>query len=264
MQPPFALTALDTEVLAGYAADWPTTAPGGTVGVTLSWLVSLEELTSQPVRLALRQGNMTLASDDGPPLQGRTPATASPWLDRRVLHVSGEAQSGPADLMLFWGEEQLLLGRIEVMGFQRHFERPEIESPLDATFGGMIRLLGYRLDAPEPLTSGDTVKLTLYWQALTNGNPGTDYTVFAQLLDPTGRLIGQHDGIPAYGIRPTSGWLTGEFIIDEHPMVFREPYTGEAQVQVGLYNPLTFERLLAQDGSDAVVLPLELMVESVP
>ncbi len=264
IQPPFTFAPLPTDLLAGYAADWPTTAPGGTVGLTLSWLIAPGSLADHSAHFDLRQGDQVLASEVGLPLQGRTPADTQPWLDRRVLHVSGEAQPGPADLVLLWDNELIRLGQIEILGFQRFMEPPAIKNPLDSTFGASVRLIGYHLDVPDPLTSANTLTLTLYWEALTDGLPGADYTVFAQILDESGRLVGQHDGVPVYNTRPTSGWLTGEYLIDMHSMTFREPYIGPIRIQVGLYDPVTLRRLLTDEGQDAVVLPLELVVESAP
>jgi hypothetical protein len=263
--PPFSFTLVESDLLAGFATDWPTTTPGGAMGMTLNWRALPQEVEAAQVSLELVQADRVLAADDGPLLQGRTPASVpsgGTWLDRRVLHVSGEAQSGDAALVLNWGDERISLGTIEVLGYQRITQRPLVENPLEATFGDAIRLLGYRIDAPDPVTSASTVTLTLIWEAVADGTPGADYAVFAQILDASGRLVGQHDGVPVYGTRPTSGWLAGEFLIDDHPMTFREPYVGPAQIQIGLYDSLTFERLHTGDGLDAVVLPLALQVES--
>ncbi|NDJ53863.1 MAG: hypothetical protein GYB68_12380 [Chloroflexi bacterium] len=84
--------------------------------------------------------------------------------------------------------------------------------------------------------------------------------MFTHLVTPDGRLIGQHDAVPAVGQRPLSGWLSGEYLIDPHPITFREPYQGPAFIQVGLYDPNSFERLLTSDGLDALRLPDELTI----
>ncbi len=257
-QAPFSWQPVIVDALNAYATDWPTTTPGGTVGLTLNWNQPADELGDVVIELV--QGETVIAHEDGPPLQGRPTAEGQSWLDRRVLPVSGEAVNGPADLIVRLGEEQITLGTINVEGFQRITERPAIDTELEATFGEGIRLLGYQLDAPDPLTAGSTLNLTLYWEALSDGTPGRDYAVFTQILNADGQLVGQHDGMPVFGTRPVSGWLAGEYLIDEHPMAFKEPYTGPIQIQIGLYNPVTFERLFTQDGHDAVVLPLELEV----
>lgn len=262
----FTLTPIPSAVVGGYATDWPAVAPGGKLGITLGWLVAPDQLTSEAAAVQLVQGDVILAEDNGPPLQGREPAAVpagSAWLDHRVLQVSGEAQHGPADLVLRLGAEQLRLGTVEILGYQRITERPDISSPQEAVFSGKFRLLGFRLDVPEPFTFESTPVLTLYWQAADDGAPGDDYVVFTQILNADGQLIGQHDGVPAYGTRPMSGWLAGEYVIDEHPLTFKQPYAGPVQIQVGLYDPATFERLLTGDGLDAVILATgDLVVET--
>lgn len=260
----FVLTPLPLDVLAGYALDRAVIAPGSKVGVTLGWLAPLEEVQEQGAKVQLVQGGSLLAEEDGPPLQGRQPAhvpAGDLWLDRRVLEVEREAHSGLAELVVWFGDQRVVLGSAEVIGFEHITERPAIEHPLEATFGGVARLLGYRLDAPPRITSEATITLTLYWQALTDGTPDTEYKVFTHILNPEGGLVGQHDGVPVNGTRPFSGWQAGEYLIDVHPMQFIAPYEGLIHIQVGLYDPVTFERILTADGRDAVVLPIELDVE---
>jgi len=88
-----------------------------------------------------------------------------------------------------------------------------------------------------------------------------DYVVFAHLLSEDGRLIGQHDTVPGRGKRPVSGWVTGEYIVDPHEMVFRDKtYGGTAFIEVGLYDPVSGDRVKLQDGSDRVLLPVELAI----
>ncbi len=260
----FALVSLSSDVLAGYALDGNVITPGSRVGVTLGWLAPPQEVQGQGARVQIVQDGSLLAEEGGPPLQGRHPAnvpTGDLWLDRRVLEVNREARAGPAELILWLGDRQLVLGSIQIAGLEHITERPAIEYPLETTFGGVARLLGYRLDVPPRITSETTLTLTLYWQALADGTPDAEYKVFTHILNPEGSLVGQHDGVPVGGTRPFSGWQAGEYLIDVHPMQFIVPYEGPIRIQVGLYDPVTFERILTADGRDAVVLPIELEVE---
>jgi hypothetical protein len=259
------LGPIDSESLSAYALDWPTTAPGGALGLTLEWTLSQADLLAVPPSIQLMQGGKVVAIDDGPPLQGRPLADVPdgmPYLDHRVLQVSREAGPGLAEVVVVLDGDTLTLGQVEVIGFERTFEPPEVPHRLEADFEGAFRLLGYDISPAGPIASDDTLTLTLYWQALADGTPEADYSVFTHVLAEDGRLIGQHDGPPVHGARPTSGWLAGEYLIDEHPMTFKEAYTGAAIVQVGLYDPRTFRRALTDDGSDAVRLPVELEVVS--
>jgi len=141
-------------------------------------------------------------------------------------------------------------------------ETPEvaISGELYTRFGGFAALVGYRLPAAE-VTAAQSLPLTLYWRALEGTSP-VDYVVFTHLFSEDGRLIAQHDGAPAGGTRPTTGWTPGETIVDPHPMAFYDTaYNGPARIQVGLYDPAT-GRVLAETGNDYVVLPVVVSILS--
>jgi hypothetical protein len=91
---------------------------------------------------------------------------------------------------------------------------------------------------------GETVVLTLYWQAKTS--PTRSYTVFTHVLGPDGSMAGQKDSPPENGSRPTDGWIEGEFIIDQYEIPLKPDVPdGEYLLEVGMYDPATatFERL---------------------
>ncbi len=259
------LQSLDTDVLRGFVADKMVISPGGVLGVTLAWAKPLVAIQGSRISIQVVQDSLMIAGDDGPILQGRPTAEVppgQPWLDRRLLHIRGDAHPGTAALQVLVGDQTIKLADLQVVGFERLMQRPLVERPFEATFGTAIRLLGYKLEAPDPLTSASTVNLTLYWQALAEGSPEANYKVFTQILAADGHLVGQHDGVPVNGTRPCSGWLTGEYVIDLHPMIFNGPYAGPIHIQLGLYDPVTLQRVLTDSGSDAVVLPEQLVVES--
>lgn len=139
------------------------------------------------------------------------------------------------------------------------YERPEpltdteleaIPARLDVEFGQTMRLLGYDLDTmiTQP---GDEVAVTLFWEAL--GPTEEDHTVFAHLLGEHELVVAQRDTFPGLGLLSTK-WLEPGFRWADR-YVIRLPDTAyapdEAQLQVGLYNPRTGERLpaVAQDGA---------------
>ncbi|TKJ30720.1 MAG: hypothetical protein CEE40_04300, partial [Chloroflexi bacterium B3_Chlor] len=90
--------------------------------------------------------------------------------------------------------------------------------------------------------AGDTLGLTLYWQALTEMN--ISYTVFTHLLDQEGRMWGQKDSIPGGGQLPTTSWIRGEIIQDEYEIeVSGDAPAGECVLEIGMYQWETGERL---------------------
>jgi hypothetical protein len=126
-------------------------------------------------------------------------------------------------------------------------------------FGDFAELVGYSLSATET-TTAQPLLLTLQWRAL-EGTSTLNYMVFTHLLSSAdGHLIAQHDGAPAGGTRPTTGWVPGETIADEHAMVFYDTaHTGPAKIAVGLYDP-AIGRVLTQTGDNYVVLPTTITI----
>jgi hypothetical protein len=120
--------------------------------------------------------------------------------------------------------------------------------PLEATWGSSVKLLGYDLDA-DSYRPGDTIHLTLYYQALEEME--RNYTAFTQILgayNPAtgGPLWGQSDSEPCQRAYPTSAWTRGEIVRDQFaiPLAADAP-AGEYQLQAGLYLLETMTRLPA-------------------
>ncbi|MFN2108783.1 MAG: hypothetical protein ACK2UI_03910, partial [Anaerolineae bacterium] len=83
---------------------------------------------------------------------------------------------------------------------------------------------------------GDTVGLTLRWQAL-QAIPSS-YKVFIHVLTlDYGTLIAQRDIEPMNGLRPTNSWTPGEIINDPHQVLIpKDTPAGTYQIRAGLYN----------------------------
>ncbi len=106
--------------------------------------------------------------------------------------------------------------------------------PVGATLAGEISLAAYELPRLE-YRSGDTLPLTLVWQAAQSPDQG--YIVFVHLTRPDGSPISQHDGAPANGTRPTNTWAPGEQITDAHQFGIPSGTTpGVYWLRVGMYN----------------------------
>jgi len=135
---------------------------------------------------------------------------------------------------------------------------------LQARFSDFAVLVGYNLSTAQ-VSSSEPLVLTLRWQGGESTSP-MDYMVFTHLLSQDGRLIAQHDGIPANGNRPTTTWNPGEIIVDPHTMTFNtegQGYTGPATIAVGLYDPNNLgARAPVDTGGDYVVLPTTVQVVS--
>ncbi|MBN1992328.1 MAG: glycosyltransferase family 39 protein [Anaerolineae bacterium] len=115
----------------------------------------------------------------------------------------------------------------------------------EAVFGDQIRLIGYTLE-PEKPSPGQSVRLTLYWQALTP--IPHNYTVFVHLRRPGGDTVAQADHRPLGNLYPTTTWPVGE-TIRETSDLFLSPDLApdDYEMWVGLYLLETGERLPVQN-----------------
>ncbi len=120
--------------------------------------------------------------------------------------------------------------------------------PAGITFADQIRLLGFDLSSTQGTSIGTTHTLTLYWQAL---NPVTDdYKVFVHLVGPDGTIASQDDAPPGGLFFPTSAWLPGQTVVSSHTLSLKAGVPpGEYRLLVGLYHPVSGERLPAVDAA---------------
>lgn len=248
--------------LAGMSIDHREAAPGDSVFVWLNWQAAAELADVRPDLLLKQNGDVLTA----------VPSTVFPqyptslWqvgetvMEYRHVQIPAQIEAGTAAFWLVAGNAEFPVGSIEVSGASRNFTPPVDATLMDVSFGSLARLAGFEIEQTI-LPAGEPFTLTLYWQALQTGAPDS-YKVFIHLVSEDGRIIAQHDGFPASGGRLTTGWLLDEYISDSHELTFNEPdYEGKARLRVGLYEPNTGERLLTSAGEDAVLLPVELMVE---
>ncbi len=132
---------------------------------------------------------------------------------------------------------------------------------MSARLGESIQLLGYDLDQQEA-AAGDTLRLTLYWHALSEIE--SSYTVFNHLIDDENRTWGQSDGIPGDGALPTSSWISGEYVVDEYEIpVQSDTPPGEYLLEAGMYDLTTMLRLPIVD-SEGAVLGDRILLEATP
>lgn len=107
---------------------------------------------------------------------------------------------------------------------------PSNMKPINAVFGGRVRLLGYTTD-PERPSRGDTVEVRFYWTA--DKPIDEDYMVFVH-GDAIGgnarRIHGDH--YPAKGKYATDLWKVGEIVVDPFAVKIDTDYGPR---QIGIY-----------------------------
>lgn len=141
------------------------------------------------------------------------------------------------------GERELLLGPVTIVRGTSS-PAPLPQNPRDANLENQVRLLGFDLEG-QP-RSGQTLHLTLFWEALSPMED--DYTVFVHLVGPDGRIWGQRDSQPVTGFYPTSLWTAGEFVRDQVGLTISEGApAGEYTLIVGMYRASSGERLSVLD-----------------
>lgn len=169
------------------------------------------------------------------------------WLDYHMLHERHEAT-----------------GRMALWAFRSVAFAPDIMTAESTTFGESITLIGtyatvdgWPVDLAQPvsLDQANNLTITLLWQ--TDVPLPDNYTVFAHLLDETGWMVAQHDGVPLFGTRPTTTWQPGEQLLDRHEIVLPGAAgmgSGNGRILVGLYHSETIERLPPAPMADALTV----------
>lgn len=100
---------------------------------------------------------------------------------------------------------------------------------------------------PLHLAPGQTVRVTLYWEAL--AQPKADRTVSVRLATSDGALAAQQDMMPSNGARPTSWWQPGWRIRDVYYLtVPAQAAPGAASLDVLLYDSYSQERVPFDQG----------------
>lgn len=129
-----------------------------------------------------------------------------------------------------------------------------MRSPVQQSFGGVFRLLGYTLDQTA-VAPGGLLNVTLFWraeQALTQG-----YRPVVQLVNwPVNAAWGSVEPFFPGGGRTDQGYPLDRFASETHSIpVFTDapPYIGRISVQ--MIDAVTNTPLRLPDGSDRVLLP---------
>ncbi|WP_119072427.1 hypothetical protein [Aggregatilinea lenta] len=186
-------------------------------------------------------------------------ASAGSSLDWHAFVIPAEAYGEATLALMPEGGDPVPLATWTVEPSDHLLSAPPFDVAVDAAFSDLATLAGFSTNAMT-VSPDDPLTLTLVWRA--DETTSTSYKVFTHLLDVDGMVVAQHDGYPVEGDRPTSGWVPGEYVLDSHTLDFeRDDYHGPAQVEVGLYDPDTGERVPLSNGADHIILPVEITVD---
>lgn len=108
----------------------------------------------------------------------------------------------------------------------------EYPNPVSLNFGNQVALVGYEVQ-PRRLQAGETLAVTLYWQALADLQ--NDYTVFTHLRDvedPSNRIYGQHDA----PLPERSSWSPGTVHQEVYTLALAQDTPAAVhEIEVGIY-----------------------------
>jgi len=236
--------------LLGYDLARRELSPGDTVEVALYWQALCDVQHDYMVLAQVRDDEGRVwGEEESRPAYGRYPTTE--WERDEIIRdwhdVPIKAETPNGDYRLYVGMregDELIgevgLGNIHVSGRVRTYEIPEMGHALGCSLGEGVTLLGYDVD--NAVRAGETLKLTLYWQCVSQMSES--YTVFTHLLDEENVIRGQLDSIPAQGRAPTTSWIEGEVITDDYEIVVdAQAPAGEYVMEIGMYDANTMERL---------------------
>lgn len=247
--------------LLGYNLETDAVLPGEAVRLTLYWQsqIQMDRNWSIFVHLVDDQG-IIVAQRDRYPGEGALATTllrpGQTFADRYVIPVPAATYS-PAAARIQVGLYDLLDGaRLPVAGDGDEVAlaplsiraRPgNIPNAVRQNFGNLIQLAGYDMRT-RVLRPGETLHVTLYWQAL--APIPVDYSVFAHVRGEGETLWAGQDAWPQKGAAPTSTWRIGDVITDTYALILKpDTPPGTYDVEVGLYDSaVTRLPLIADDG----------------
>jgi hypothetical protein len=154
-------------------------------------------------------------------------------------------------------DSRFTLYRIDDAAAEALTDEGALDPPVD--FNGAIELVAARW-LQESIRPGETAELLTVWRVLDPAQAGplvppsftTDAVIFAHVLDGSGGILAQHDGLDA----PSWAWRTGDLIAQIHPVVAPQSAApGAYPAIVGLYDRTSGARLSVAGGGDTAAAP---------
>jgi hypothetical protein len=255
---PHYLTHADYEPgvwLIGFNQDRLEAAPGESVLLTFFWECE-DGGDCEQFNLTLRDEQGVVIEEWDLPLIRESFAKES-WPDhgllrgQHLLRLPAGLSSGRYHFEMEW----FPLGEIVVTAPERQLSPPSLITEANALFttddGEPIATLAGLSAGTSSLpvcTSttdfqpGQLCSLPLVWRA--EAESPVSYHVFVHLVNESGDLIAQSDAIPGNWARPTTGWLPGEYILDNHTLNVPDLLPdGPLRLRIGLYDPENGQRL---------------------
>ena len=241
--------------------------PGDTLNLTLYWQGITPMSTDYTVFVHLTDENDIIqAQRDSYPGAGGLPTSGWPMnttiRDQHVLRLP-QILPAPARLRVDIGLYDFATGKrlpagntdyvtLGYVDLQPRVSEGGPPNPIFVSFDEQIALVGFQFSR-QVMEPGDSLELALWWEAFTA--PRDDYVVFAHLVLPPDAVWAQMDSMPQGGESPTSTWLAGQRIEDHYRLTLPDNAPADTYLlKVGLYDPVTLNRLPAGTSDNAIVL----------
>lgn len=125
--------------------------------------------------------------------------------------------------------------------------KPNME-PLGAVFEGVIHADAISI-LDTTVSSGEVIRIAVDWR--TEAAVEDSFFTFTHVLDASGNLVAQRDGIPGGGLLPMTDWEPDETVRDRYGILLpADAAPGEYRIISGIYNPTSQLRLRVTEGSD--------------
>jgi len=248
--------------LIGYETPNVRYQPGDTLPITLYWQIIAPSQRNESLYITAFAGDSEVGKVDSYPGGGRLQTTrwqaGEIYADTYVMNLIDAGQVGTLRLQIGWwhyptetiiapvdaNDQPIEAVLLDGGGYLNPAAPPVINNltPATATFGNAIALEGYRLDGDD--------NLMLLWRGL--GTLPEDYTVFVQVLNGDGQIVGQGDALPPLGTR---FWRAGDNIASNHAIAYPDSRpTGTLRLFIGWYRPSDFLRLPVAAPDNAFLL----------
>ncbi|GAB4160795.1 MAG: hypothetical protein Fur0021_33220 [Candidatus Promineifilaceae bacterium] len=235
--------------LLGSRLDRREARPGDPVRVALLWQVTGAAQNEFTLRLVAADGGVAWQlirpiASQYEPAQWRA---GDRLRSETVLRFPATLTSGVYHWQAQWADQPPVpVGAVTLTAPERSFTPPPLEIQTNASLGDVAKLLGANVTL-----AADSLQLRLAWRSL--AETAVSYRVFVHLRDAAGQIVAQSDAEPAAWSRPTTGWLPGEVILDDHQITLPPDLpSGSYTLLVGLYDPATAIRLRLPHGDDAI------------
>jgi 4-amino-4-deoxy-L-arabinose transferase-like glycosyltransferase len=244
--------------LVGVTQPAPEIVAGDVLMVGLGWHIEKGAGGDYPVAIQVIGADGSEIASQPVTLSGR--GDRDRYLPVEVFIPPG-AKGGRAQIVLVSGDTWQPIDTVRII--RRAPSTEQVEIPADAQtlnirLGEAITLAAVSLPDTTEFGAGEGIPLILYWRA--DGVIPQRYKVFMHLrgeaydASDDSNIWGQQDQEPRNAARPTTSWLPDEIIADDYliPIQADAP-PGHYIIQIGLYLPLSGQRLLAVDSDGATM-----------